>query len=653
MNEQSCPGLFTWKSIAAALIAAILSLGSRMAALADPPINIHSINALPPDLPLPASPPLQETWLREANILQPYGHSAFIALTDIKDRPARLKKEFGFNTIIVQPPDSHNTIALPADKLTEKQFANGIAAYRAAGYRILLYTSVMALGLSPEFQSGQISREHPDWLQRDPKGNPVLMWNVPWLCPSTGARQVALDRCLRIARKYEPDGIMLDNNEFFFAAAGWTCHCDACEKAFRQYVQKRFGNDKAEKLFGAAPEHLEIPIAEGALYFEWLHWRNRIWADVNECFRARLRQQNPAIMLFANTQYGYDNGMLGTDQQYAREDVVLSESCDLNARQMSAKMVLGKAVAEGRPLWNYIGTFAKPDDYTGLRLPELIGPAIAATLAHNARPWIVDGFDEGPTYRKSCEVMSKLLKWQANHKCLFAGKPFGTVAAVVSPESRNVLHTLLIPPHVPALQSAGIPVIALRDDTLTADQLRPFKILTIETAGCLPTAAAAAIAEWVLGGGTLAAAPDVGFFDELGRKHTDSTLWKALHLHAAPGKKLTVGNGAVIAQDNTTFAGTTIDIAQPLSFLMKPNSGAEVVAYTTADSLLMHIIQHERPSKHLELHVPKLFSTTSSARLFTPDSVDAQFLPVDIKGDGASLVLPGTSLYCVVEIPLR
>src|SRR5689334_5653038 len=69
------------------------------------------IAPIPADLPLEASPPLNEEWLHDANILQPYGHSAFVALTDIKDRPERLKREFGFNAIIVQPPDSHNTIA--------------------------------------------------------------------------------------------------------------------------------------------------------------------------------------------------------------------------------------------------------------------------------------------------------------------------------------------------------------------------------------------------------------------------------------------------------------------------------------------------------------------------------------------------------------
>ena len=34
----------------------------------------------------------------------------------------------------------------------------------------------------------------------------------------------------------------------FFADAGWTCHCDACTKAFREYLQKRFGNAHAAKL---------------------------------------------------------------------------------------------------------------------------------------------------------------------------------------------------------------------------------------------------------------------------------------------------------------------------------------------------------------------------------------------------------------------
>jgi hypothetical protein len=639
-------------TVTAAIAIATLVFQTDLPAFAAPPGSEIKSGLLPSDLALPASPPSQEKWLREANILQPYGHSAFVALTDIKDRPARLKKEFGFNAIIVQPPDSHNTIAAPVDKLTEQQFTAGIAAYRGAGYRIMLYTSVMALGLSPEFQSGQVSRDHPDWLQRDPMGNPVLVYGVPWLCPSSGAREAALDRCLRIAREYNADAILLDNNQFFSAAAGWTCHCDACTKAFRDYLHKRFGNEKTAILFGAVPVKLQIPAAEGPLYFEWLHWRNRVWADINESFRARLRKQNPSILLFANTQYAFENGMLATDQQYAREDIVVSESCELASRQMSTKMVLGHAMSAGQPLWNYIGTFAKSDDYTGLRAPEAIGPAIAATLAHNARPWIVDGFDEGPTNPQSRELMSKLLAWHATHQQLFHAQPYSAVATIISTESRNVRHSPLIPPHVSALQSAGIPVIALRDEALRVADLRPFQVVTVETADCLPAESATALAAWVREGGTLIAAPSTAGYDELGRQRTHSLLWQSLELDTPPTQPRAIDKGKVIAVDLKTFAATATRVSQPYAFIPTPDSGAEVVAYRTATSLILHIICHEKTGEPVSISLHKTFVPNTQAQLYTPGSEHAESLPLTVGPEGASLTVPHAPLYCVVEIPL-
>ncbi len=642
-----------WQSTFAAAIALSISLlpGSIAVAALLLAQATPEIAPLPPELPLPASSPSQENWLHEANVLQPYGHSAFVALTkELATRPAHLKKEFGFNAIIVQPPDSHNTIAAPADKLNEKQFVDGLAAYRAAGYRIMLYTSVMALGMSTENQSGQIAREHPDWQQRDPKGNPILVYGVPWLCPSTGARESALDRCLQIAHRYNADAILLDNNQFFFTAAGWTCHCDACTKAFREYVEKRFGDEKSVQLFGIAPKELKIPTEEGPLYFEWLHWRNRVWADINESFRARLRKQNPNIILFANTQYLYDNGVLATDQQYAREDIVVSESCDLTSYQMSAKMVLGHGLAAGRPLWNYIGTFVKGDDYTGLRPPVTIGPAIAATLAHHALPWIVDGFDEGPTDVQSCALMSKLLAWHATHQDLFAGQPYSPVATIISTESRNVRHTHLPPPHVTGLQHIGIPVIAVRDEALTLDQLRPFRVLTIENGQCLPAEAAAAIATWVRKGGTLVTDTEVATYDEIGRKLPASLLWQALGLDRPPIEPRDVGRGKAIAAH--VLEGTAIHYAKPYSFLEKPSGIHEVVAYQTENSLLLHLIRHEKANASVSLLLHKRFPPNTQAQLYIPGSDRPQPLPVITTADGATVTVPNAPLYCVVEIPL-
>jgi hypothetical protein len=111
---------------------------------------------LPADLPLPASPPITASWLHEANPLQPYGHSQFVDITQAVHRSKMMRKEFGFNAIVVQPTDSHNVTAGPADQLTDEQFRAGIATYRKAGWKIILYTSLTGFGYIKEFQSGQM-----------------------------------------------------------------------------------------------------------------------------------------------------------------------------------------------------------------------------------------------------------------------------------------------------------------------------------------------------------------------------------------------------------------------------------------------------------------------------------------------------------------
>lgn len=617
--------------------------------------GVASLEPVPRDLPLPASPPSKAAWLAGANILQPYARSQYTALMNVGERPQRLRKEFGFNAIIVLPTESHNFMSEPRHHLTEAQFREGVAAYRAAGYRLILYTSVMAIGLTPEFQSGRLARAHPDWVQRDPKGNPIMVYGVPWLCPSTPARDYALDYARRIARDYQPDGIMLDNNQFFFAEAGWTCHCAACTKGFREYVRQRFGTERTKRLFGVAPGQLEIPAQDGPLYALWLHWRNRVWAEVNESFRASLRKLNPNIVLFANTQYGFENGVLATDLQYEREDVVLSESCALNSRQMSAKMVLGHALAEGRPLWNYIGTFVNGADYTGLLPAEVIAPMISATLAHEARPWVVDGFDEGQTNASARKEMSALLGWHAAHPELFANPPWHPVGVVVSPTSRNVLHRPLMPPHLSALLKAGAPVAGLRDENITVKKLRPFRVVTIETAGCLDGKAARALASWVRKGGILIAGGDVGRYDELGRKRAGSVLWEALGLDAAPQRETAVGLGKVLAPEASRFAQEAVKTASAYSFRLAGDSGIEVVPYSGATSLVLQIVRHEKAArKPVVLHLPDSFLPRESvARLFIPGSDDERILPLSRGVEGCALALTNVPAYSVVRVPLR
>ena len=615
---------------------------------------LAQLDPIPPDLPLPAASASRASWLRGANMLQPAGHSQFTALMSAKDRAPRLKTDLGFNTIVVAPADVNNTIVGPKDQMTAAQFREGVTAYRAAGYRLILYTSVMASGMVPEFQSGQLARDHPDWLQRDPQGNPVMVYGVPWLCPSTPARDYALDYALRIAREYQPDGILLDNNEFFQAQAGWTCHCAACTKAFREYARQRLGDAETKRLFGVAPEQLEIPTQEGPLYALWLRWRNRVWAGINESFRDQLRKLDPGMILFANTQYLFDDAMLGTDLQYDREDIVVSESCNLSSRKMSEKLVLGHAMAEGRPLWNYIGTFVNGEDYTGLKPAGIIAPLIAATLAHDARPWIVDGFDEGQTDAEARREMAALLGWHAAHPELFANQPWAPVGVVFSLGSRNVVHRALIPPHLTALLHAGVPVAGLRDDTISSETLRPFRVVTIETAACLDETASRALAKWVRSGGVLIAAADVGCYDELGQNRAGSALWQALGLDAPPGHETEVGHGKVLAPETGAFAQKAITYTTEDAFRFTGGSGIEVVPYRGTKWLVLQLVRHEAAAPTVTVHLPASFQPAKmTAQWLTPGSDDTQTLRLSPDADGYSLTLTNAPVYSVVKISLR
>ncbi|HZP80542.1 MAG TPA: alpha-amylase family protein [Chthonomonadaceae bacterium] len=603
---------------------------------------------LPLDLPLPAQPPLAARWLRQAIVLQPWGETQYAALTNVGDRPRRLREEFGFNALIVLPPAAHNAITEPPFHLTEAQFRTAIEAYKQAGYRLILYSGIMHCGHAPEWMRGQIGREHPDWSQRDPKGKPVMDYGAPWLCPNTGALDYTADYTLRIVKEYGADGVMLDNNEFFGTSDGWTCYCDACQRKFREYVTRRCGAEGVPRLFGVAASDIKIPTQEGPLYALWLYWRNRVWAEANERFRARLRQSYPRLLFFANTQYEFGNAMLASDLQYEHEDVLLSESRGLTSWHMSEKMLLGQALAVGRPLWNYIGTFEE-SDFTQLRPQEVVGPIIAASLAHGARPWIVYyGFhDEQGDYRARKE-MSDLLRWYAAHADLFSGSRWATVGVVVSTRSRDIGKQNLIPAHLAALLRAGVPTAAIREEHLTPKALKRFRVLTLETAVCLDAETARTLADWVRAGGRLIAAPEAGTRDELGRPRPRSVLWQALGLAAPPVGETTVGRGRVVSAGADAFASRVADWEAADRFQFRPEAPVEVVAYRSPSRVRLHLVRHGPVSGPVVLALPPaLRGRAGSARLYAPGLPEARPLTLD---DSGRITLPETPVYSVLVL---
>ena len=561
----------------------------------------------PPDLPLPAAPPNLD-WTPTASILQPWGRTQWIAVAQGEQWAPRLAEEFGFNAIIMLPPGAHNTTsAVFSDKtgqltLTEEQFQAALTAYRRAGFKFILYSSIMHCGHAPAWQTGQLTREHPDWSQRDREGSPVGVYGAEWLCPNSPALEYTLRYTQDLVRRYDADAVMLDNNEFFRTKAGLpTCYCEHCQRKFREYVRERFGPEGTRRFFGLSPEEVRIPTEPGDLFNLWIHWRNRVWAEATERFRAGLRAVKPDIVLLANTQYRFADWLLATDLQYAHEDAVLSESRGLTSRALAAKMQLGRALAQERPLWNYVGTFEERD-ITCLRPAASVASLMGATLAHGANPWIVFyGFAERPEENAaSLSLLGRYLRFYRRHVAEFSqAEPYTEVISLLSLRDRNYLSRPLLPLHLDALRRQHIPTRTLRiDGRVMEPRLSSLNLAVVaEGLACLSAEEAEVLAAWVRAGGTLLATPDVGWYDELGRLRSTSALWTRLEVKGKPAAPVRLGKGQVVWVEDAAEIAAWLAQRPPLVQVEPPSPEWEIVPWRWGKPprLLVHALWHGAP----------------------------------------------------------
>lgn len=654
--------------------AALVVDGVRQVVLTEP-VKV-SYEPLPPDLPLPAAPPNLD-WTPTANIVQPWGPTQRIAVAEHATWAPRLAEEFGFNAIIMLPPEAHNAITTAGDHLTEEEFQAALASYRRAGLKFILYSSIMHCGHAPAWQTGQLQQEHPDWSQRDQSGHPILDYGAAWLCPNSPARDYTLRYTLDLVQRYDADAVMLDNQEFFTTATGQaTCYCEHCQREFRKYVRQRFGEGGVGRFFALHPDELRIPTEPGDLLNLWIHWRNRVWAEANEVFRARLRQAKPGIVVLTNTQYEFGDWLLGTDLQYPHEDVVLSESRGLTSTGMSGKMQLGQALARGRPLWNYLGTFQEPD-FTRLREPATVASLLAATLAHHANPWIVFyGFAEHPLENAASQaILGQYLRFFRQRAVDLAGaEPYSEVLSLLSLRARNYLRTSLQPLHLALLRAHQIPVdTALESDLPTLD-LSGFRTIIAEGTACLSDEETAALIAWVQAGGTLLATPDVGWYDEVGRVRGESAWWSQVLDKEATSPLLTggasleresrsrpFGQGRVIAVETPQAILAALEnIGPPMVSVEPAASQWEIVPYRQpqANRFLVHCLWHgpaEAPSPtQLTFRLPRAFRPTGAA-WHRPGWEDPQpgLFDWNEAGPWVRLLFPRKSVYTVLTLEGR
>jgi hypothetical protein len=509
--------------------------------------RVQTLPRLPAELPLSSLPVNGREWTQNARIIQPWGKTQWDAIVRAAVRAPWLAQEFGFNTIIILPPEAHNAISAPAEQITEQEFQRGLDIYRANGFRIIMYTSIMHCGHAPVWQGGTLERTRPEWSQRGPKGEPIRIYGADWLCPSTGALQYTLEYTAGLVRRYRPDLVMLDNSEFFATPSGVSCHCPGCQFEFRRYLRKRFGDSVA----GRQTDTIAIPSESGFLYDLWISWRNRVWGEANEIFRRELRKVKPDLVVMSNTQYLRSSPDLATDLIYDHEDALISESVNMTMDNMINKLLLGRALAKGKPLWNYMGTF-RQDNYDLLVPPASIAMNISTAYACGVGPWIVyRGFYEKPVQNAlSLDRMASVMAWHNNQENSRSElNPYALVLSLVSLNSRNYRFSRLIPDHLILLRRQGICSWVIEEKSVEQGVPSSCRVLLVEDAPCLSDRASQAIARFVRSGGTVIASSSTARYDELGRFRPKSALWESLGLGNPPRNAVKVGQGEAICLD--------------------------------------------------------------------------------------------------------
>lgn len=127
---------------------------------------------LPPELPLPSVPaaPAVLSWLRSATVVQIQGCELNLLVQNTS--AAAAWRALGFDTVVFDPPGMHNVYFPQQAAVSEAEFEQVLGHFKAAGFKILFYTSLTNLGHSPLWQNGTLAREHPEWAMRDAAGAP-------------------------------------------------------------------------------------------------------------------------------------------------------------------------------------------------------------------------------------------------------------------------------------------------------------------------------------------------------------------------------------------------------------------------------------------------------------------------------------------------
>lgn len=509
--------------------------------------------------PVPALPPRNPDWMKKLVAVQAWFQPDYNLMKRTGEYLPLVRDELKMNAICVRPPavfthihqtkpikPGHAHVPKAAMVMTDADLEAALAKYRAASFRVIMYTSIAHIGHAPEWNSGELQKLHPDWLQRGPNGETVQAFGNLVLCPNTGALDYAIAYSKKLVDDYQVDALMFDNS-FYQVPQGEdgiaACYCADCRKKFKAYMLERYG-DQLEPVFGIKPGELDIPVAAGPLKNLWIDWRNRCWGEAMEKARAAL-----PVPIFANTEYMWRDWQLAVDRQYRHEDAVFSESNSL--ANLPEKYTLGNAFAPDRPHYSYLVAYTVAGEkFWLLRPPAEVAELIGTTLLANVHLWLMfHGWDPelgypepvGDANAPSQEIARRYFQFRHNYRDWFSRmKPRTEIGVVCSSRNRMYGTGRNYPAALPLLLRNGFAVGAIHDLTLADADLAPFRFIVADAYEHMSEAEAERLAAFAAAGGTVFASPEAGRRDQFGRIRPESILLAKYRAANQPAGKIEI-----------------------------------------------------------------------------------------------------------------
>jgi len=693
----------------AALVLSVLSVGKTL----PPPTEVPAIDCavVPPESVIPASAwpttGSDAAWLGDsAPSLQGWNEYQR-TLVDGATGPDgaryihRLITERlpGLGSLVMQPPDTAFSRGGNggAGGSNDTEFAAAVKAFRGAGLKVLLYSSLVHKGDDVQWANGSLFKHHPEWAQRHRDGSPTCLGNgapcvTPMLSPSSQAAvDFEVNYTLGLLQRFPADGVYLDDNSLGGNASDPADFSAAATASWRAYLGERFGSEWAATCLGIHDiQNASMPVQphiapNGAMtvtpqWAAWLRFRNREMAKSNEAFRHALHAHSGAAVVAGN-ELQFADFTLATDLQLYHEDALLTESYDVE-EWSAAKAILTRGLAASGTAPAWIGLFGMVNMTVA---PQRLRPAAAlavrmlgACYMTKTKPHFSgSGMQHEPLDVAQTAVAQTLLWFTKVRASLFDPptlQPVPPVTAVLcraaidfrSPKREQSSWSLEIGGDwlVKTAQAAGAPAAIVSAVNLgnTCVLGSSLKVLLLQNATVLSQRAVTAIAAWAKLGGTVIASSDSGTLDELGRPlpGPEGLLPRTT---GAWGKGRMIVADAAPALPAEAAAAVKAASWQVLPVTPHNRSDWQFMPYadTSGKRLLLHALylgaasgfqpsgDQLRLNTTLELLVPKVVA--QSMAVHSP--VAGAGVPRETFSNepaGARLTLPNPAVYFVVEL---